>query len=267
MKKIESFSLSALEKIAKIIAERYTGSEITELFRKAGFPHIRHDGSTKWRFVYAVLEEPRKQPYGPYNVAKVIEKLCDPQEYFGQAEYHKGIVGEANEILAFYGLEVNLETGKITVKPSISTTLRSQRSNAEEIFDPRNFHPDVRKHVRPLFVEGKHFHAVFECCKTFDRYIRKKSGINKHGTELMGAALSLKGPLKINTQRTETEQNEQEGVMHLCMGLMRAIRNPEAHEPELDWSITQDDALNILSLISFLWKKIDIAVCFEGHVI
>ena len=80
----------------------------------------------------------------------------------------------------------------------------------------------------------------------------------------MGAALSLRGPLKINTQRSETEQNEQEGVMHLCMGLMRAIRNPEAHEPELDWTITQEDALNILSLVSFLWQKIDTAKYFGG---
>lgn len=56
MKQIEPFSLSALERIAKIIiGDRYTSSEITELFRKAGFPHIRHDGSTKWRFVYAAL--------------------------------------------------------------------------------------------------------------------------------------------------------------------------------------------------------------------
>ena len=104
MKQIEPFSLSALEEIAKIIGARYTGSEITELFRKADFPHIRHDGSTKWRFVYAALEELQKQSYAPYNVAKVIEKLCDPQEYFGQAEYHKSIVEKMKEILAFFGL-------------------------------------------------------------------------------------------------------------------------------------------------------------------
>ena len=91
-----------------------------------------------------------------------------------------------------------------------------------------------------------------------DYYIRE-------GDELkMGAALSLKGPLKINTQCTETERNEQEGIMHLCIGLMRAIRNPEAHEPELNWSITQEDDLNILSLISFLWRKIDGAVIWRG---
>jgi uncharacterized protein (TIGR02391 family) len=94
--------------------------------------------------------------------------------------------------------------------------------------------------------------------------VSEKSKIDKHGSDLMRASQSLKGPLKLNTQRTETERNEQEGLMHLCMGLMRAIRNPESHEPELDWPITREDALDILSLISFLYRQIDEAIFYAG---
>lgn len=266
MKQLESFSLSALERIAMIIGNSYTGSEITEFFKKAGFPSIQHDGTTKWRFVYAALQELQRQPHGPFNVAKIIEQLCNPQEYFGRSDYYQQVVEQVNEVLTFYGLEVDRKTGKILVKPSVAPSLRSQRSKAEEMFDTRNFHPEVCKHGRLLFVERRHFHAVFECCKAFDKYVREKSKIDKSGTELMGAALSLKGTLKLNTLRTESERNEQEGVMHLCMGLMRAIRNPESHEPELDWPITEEDALNILSLISFLWRKIDTAVYFSAKL-
>ncbi len=266
MKQIEPFSLSALEGIAKIIAERYTGQEITQFFKKAGFPQIQHDGTTKWRFVYAALEELQKWQYGHWDIAKVIQKLCDPQEYFGQAEYHKSVIERINEILSFYGLQVDLRTGKVIRKPSIEPSLRSRRSEAEELFDSRDFHPEIRRHARLLFIEGKHFHGVFECCKAFDRLVGDKSGINKRGPELMGAALSPKGPLKLNAQITETQRNEQEGVMHLCMGLMRAIRNPEAHEPELDWPLTQKDALDILSLISFLWSRIDDSVYFSASI-
>jgi uncharacterized protein (TIGR02391 family) len=266
MKQLEPFSLSALERIATIIGSRYTGSEITEFFRKAGFPSIRHDGTTKWRFVYAALQELQKQPQGPFKVAKIVEQLSDPQEYFGQPDYYQKMVEQLNEVLAFYGLEVNRKTGKILVQPSVEPSLRSQRSKAEEMFDYRKFHSEVCKHGRLLFVEGRHFHSVFECCKAFDKYVREKSKIDKSGTELMGAALSLKGTLKINTQRTESERNEQEGVMHLCMGLMRAIRNPESHEPALDWHIKEEDAINILSLISFLWSKIDTAVYFSAKL-
>jgi len=77
-------------------------------------------------------------------------------------------------------------------------------------------------------------------------------------------ALSLSGTLKLNSQQTQTEINEQEGIMHLCKGLMRAIRNPEAHEPQLDWPLDQQDALDVLSLISFLYRKIETAVYFKA---
>jgi uncharacterized protein (TIGR02391 family) len=263
-RRIDPFSLSALERIAQIIGDRYTGSEITSFFRKAGFPEIRHDGTTKWRFVYGALEELQSKPHGPYQVAKIIEQLCNPEEYFGNAEGHEQIVSKINEILSFYGLAVDVRTGKTLVTGKTDASLRSRESEEGKLFDSRGFHPEVRKHARLLFVEGRHFHGVFECCKAFDKYVREKSKIDKHGSELMGAALSLKGPLKLNAQQTDTERNEQEGLMHLCMGLMRAIRNPESHEPELDWTIIREDALDVLSLISYLYRQIDKTVFYSG---
>ena len=259
-RRIDPFSLSALERIAQIIGDRYTGSGITLFFRKAGFPEIRHDGTTKWRFVYNALEEIQGRPHGPYQVAKVIEQLCNPQEYFG----YKQIGNKINEILGFYGLRVDTKTGKILVTRQADASLRSQESEEANLFDSRELHPEVRKHSRLLFLEGHHFHAVFECCKAFGKCVQEKSGIEKHGSELMSAALSTRGPLKLNTQQTETGRNEQEGLMHLSMGLMRAVRNPESHEPELDWPITREDALDILSLISYLYRQLDKAVFYQS---
>jgi len=264
MVNIEQFNLSALEAIAQIIGDRYKGSEITELFKKAGFPEIVHDGSTKWRFVYAELQDLQKQDYGPHNIAKIIEKLCDPQEYFGNADNYALIVDSINEIVSFYGLKVS-ENGKIFFDSSVSPKLKSSQKIAEKIFDERNYHLEVRKHGQKLFVEEKYFHAVFECCKAFEKYVKEKSNIDKHGSKLMSNALSLSGPLKLNTQTTETEKNEQNGIMHLCMGLTSAIRNKGAHEPELDWPISQEDALDILSLLSFLWRKIDSTVYYNQN--
>ena len=262
--KIEAFSLSALERIAKIVAGRYTGSQITDFFRKAGFPRIRHDGTTKWRFVYSALEQIQNNTYGPYRIAEIIERLCDPQEYFGDAEGHRQTINEINEILRFYGLAVDAKNGRIGVTSRTDALLRSRESEEAKLFNSRGFHAEVTRHARLLFLEGHHFHAVFECCKAFDKYVRAKSLLDKHGSDLMSAALSLKGPLKLNAQETETERNEQEGLMHLCMGLMRAIRNPESHEPQLDWPITREDALDILSLVSFLYRQVDKTVFYAG---
>lgn len=94
------------------------------------------------------------------------------------------------------------------------------------------------------------------CCKAFDKYVREKSKIEKFGSELMSAALSMNGTLKLNKQMSTTDRNEQEGIMLLCMGVMRTVRNPKSHEPALEWKVSREDALDILSLLSFLYRQI-----------
>ncbi|MCP2240241.1 TIGR02391 family protein [Thermoanaerobacterium thermosaccharolyticum] len=259
----EKFSPSALEQISKIIGNRYTGSQITIFFEKCGFPQYAHDGvSTKWRFVNNVLHQLQNSAYGSYNILKIVKNLCNPEEFYGNAEQHREIIKSINEVLEFYGFSVNGK-GEIINLQERRTTPNEKENDDAKLFATRNFHHEVMKHSKDLFIKGNYFHAVFESCKAFDKYVREKSGIDKHGTDLMTNALSLKGPLKLNKQITETEKNEQEGLMHLCVGLMRAIRNPESHEPKLDWNISREDALDILSLISFLYRQIDKTIYFN----
>ncbi len=139
---IEPFKLSALETLSKIIGDRYTGSEITELFRKTGFPEIIHDGGTKWRFVYASLEELQNQKYGPMNVVKIIQQLCDPQEYFSEPELHNSICEQVNSILRFYSLQVG-EDGKVKTLGEKATSLKKSIPENVKIFDERKFHSRI----------------------------------------------------------------------------------------------------------------------------
>jgi len=259
---LEPFKLSALEALAKIIGDRYTGTEITEFFRKAGFLEIVHDGGTKWRFVYSSLEEIQKQKYGPINVVKIIQQLCDPQEYFLNQGLHVSICRQVNDILQFYGLQVG-EDGRVRTLSEKATVLKKPIPENAKIFDERKFHSKVVQHARRLFVEGNYFHAVFECCKVYDKEVSQKSQIQDHGASLMSKTFSLSGTLKLNSQRTETERNEQEGLMHLSRGIMSAIRNPQAHEPALDWPLTLEDALDLLSFLSFLFRKLDKTVYYS----
>jgi hypothetical protein len=48
--------------------------------------------------------------------------------------------------------------------------------------------------------------------------------------------------------------------MYLCMGLMNAVRTPQAHEPELHWPMSREDTLDVLALLSFLFRKLAAAV-------
>ena len=79
----------------------------------------------------------------------------------------------------------------------------------------------------------------------------------------MMEALSLNGVLKLNSGQSETERNIQDGTKFLSSGLMRAVRNPTAHEPALDWPINKQDCLYMLSMISFLFRQLDKAIYFK----
>jgi len=261
----QPFDLPALERLATIIGDRYSWREMTNFFTDAGVTDLQtREGETaKWRFAERVLRELQRQTNGTQRIAQIIERLCSPQSFFGQADVHLQMLTSVNEVLSHYTLRVD-RSGRVVVDETVTPQLRSRASPQAVLFDSRQFHPEVRKHARQLFVERRHFHAVFECCKAFDGAVRAMAQSSKHGSELMGAALSKTGALKLNTLRTETEVNEQEGYMHLCMGLMRAIRNPLSHEPEYDWPMAQEDALDMLSLLSYLFRQLDKVIYYGG---
>ncbi len=129
------------------------------------------------------------------------------------------------------------------------------------VFDARHFHGEVARHSQRLFLQGNFFHAVFESAKAYNKLVREKSQTERDGQSLMLEVWGCdKGVLKITQCQSETERNVQDGVKFLAAGLMQAIRNPTAHEPALDWPISQDDCLDILSFLSFLFRKLDDAV-------
>ena len=126
-------------------------------------------------------------------------------------------------------------------------------------FDARDFHAKVVQHCRKLFGQKHYFHAVFEAAKVYNKTVREKA----HGAALMLEVWDAGGGvLKVTACVTETDKNVQDGIKFLSAGLMRAIRNPTSHEPALDWRITEQDAADILSFISFLFRQLDKAVKF-----
>jgi uncharacterized protein (TIGR02391 family) len=257
---VQPFQPEAIEQLAQIIGDNYSGTEITRLFRRAGFPQIVHDGTTKWRFVDRALNDLQTRSGNrPHSTIKVIEALCNPQQYVEQRDRFDSVLQHVNAVLEFYGCRVR-QDGKVVATGERVSTVRQTKTPDEIAFDARGFHSQVVMHARSHFARGSYFHAVFECCKAFDTAVRDNTHIDKSGQPLMSAAMNPNGPLKLNSQRTQSEKDEQEGVMYLCMGLMNAVRNPQAHEPELNWPMTREDALDALALLSFLFRKLEHAM-------
>ena len=126
-------------------------------------------------------------------------------------------------------------------------------------FDARKFHPEVIAHSRDLFLKGHYFHAVFEAAKAYNAAVKMKSGLTElDGQALMNKVFSSQKPIiRITPCTTETEKNVQDGYRFIAAGLMSAVRNPTAHEPAMSFPIEREDALDILSLISYLFRWLD----------
>ena len=152
------------------------------------------------------------------------------------------------------------EIDKILRSAGVDVNLRSEDS---EKFRSRDYHEEINKHCRKLFLEANYFHAVFEAAKTYNKLVKGKSQSSKDGSALMMDVLSSQGVLKLNKGVHQTDKDVQAGIKFLSAGLMQAIRNPTAHEPALDWPISQKDCLDMLSFISYLLRQLDNAVYYD----
>jgi uncharacterized protein (TIGR02391 family) len=71
----------------------------------------------------------------------------------------------------------------------------------------------------------------------------------------------LKNPLiRISLIKDENDRSEHLGLMNIIKGLFGLIRNPTAHIPKIKFLVSEDEALDILTVVSFVHKKLDRAV-------
>lgn len=137
------------------------------------------------------------------------------------------------------------------------------KDNLDE-FLKRNFHPEVIKHSQKLFIQENFFHAVFEAAKAYNKDVKLKAVSDKDGQSLMLNVWGCdNGVLKVTRCESQTDKDYQDGIKFISSGLMSAIRNPTAHEPAITWPIDKQDCLDILSLISFLYRQLDKATYFK----
>jgi uncharacterized protein (TIGR02391 family) len=112
-----------------------------------------------------------------------------------------------------------------------------------------------------VFWGADHFHAVLEATKSVASRIREMTGSGADGSALVTEAFSLGKTgvpiVAINQLRNETEKSEQTGFMNLLIGLFGTFRNPTAHAAKIEWEMPEEDALDILGLISLVHRKLD----------
>ncbi|MDA1347675.1 MAG: TIGR02391 family protein [Chloroflexi bacterium] len=193
-----------------------------------------------------------------------------PVRYTGDPALFGSRRDALNEILAFSGYALG-EDGRLRTRARPARTL----SEAEEAvgrlrseFSRRGVHPDVLKFCRPELLRENYFHAVFEATKSVADKIREKAGVDGDGQRLVDRAFGI-GPrgmpiLVFNTLRSETERSEHTGLMQLTKGMFGAFRNVTAHAPKVKWPIQERDALDLLTIASYLHRRLDDCVKTPG---
>lgn len=258
------FSAEQLETIAQILGETntgFTGAEIAQTLLKCGIEDV-DPTNTKWKRLYNALANSQNYTKRGNEIVCFIRKAMSPVKFVGNTQKFESLRAGLNMALAFSGLELH-EDG-IVYKVAVVRTLPEAEKRADDLrhaLTARNVHPDVLLFCRAELLEKNYFHAVLEASKSVADKIRKATGLTSDGAELATSAFALgshnKPRLAINSLQTETEQSEQKGFMNLLIGLFGTFRNPTAHEARIYWPIDQQDALDILSLISLLHRKLD----------
>ncbi|MGH7870328.1 MAG: TIGR02391 family protein, partial [Candidatus Dormibacteraceae bacterium] len=92
------------------------------------------------------------------------------------------------------------------------------------------------------------------------------TGLEGDGAPLVDKTCSLSsGPrVAFNDLVTEWEQSEQTGLALLMKGMFSTYRNPSAHAPKVRWATSRADALDMFTIASMLYRRLDEAVVREG---
>jgi uncharacterized protein (TIGR02391 family) len=94
-----------------------------------------------------------------------------------------------------------------------------------------DLHPAIEQAAGQLFRDGHYANAVENACKALNNLVQMKSGnYTLDNTRLMSAVFNKSSPLlAFNELIGQTDSDEQEGFMHLYMGICLAFRNRRSY--------------------------------------
>lgn len=261
MDRIPPFPAESLEALCKIIGDTnrgLSGTQIGAMLQEIRVADI-DPSNTKWKRLYNALATVQNEKQVGNHTVMVINRLMKPTRYLNNQEGFTWYQSELNMVLAFCGFAI-LDDGRVarTRKETTLAGARKRASRLKSSLAERNVHQEVLTYCRAELLEENYFHAVFEATKSVAQRIRNKTNLQSDGAELVTSAFSGSNPLlRINPLSNDSERSEQRGFANLLIGLFGAIRNPLGHSPKILWNLSEEDALDILTLVSYVHRKLD----------
>jgi uncharacterized protein (TIGR02391 family) len=261
---MEVLPADAVEGIAKVVAEIGSGSDISRVISMMQW-NDDSGQSTKWRRLEYVFEKQQRVDKSSKAIFAFIRNYFTPARFVNHEEDFEKYRLQLNLQLAFVGIEYGRDGQFLSViRAKTISEAENRLRTLKSKMQGRSIHWQVSEYCTVELLHDDYFHAVFEATKGLAQRIRDMSGIDKDGAALVDLCFAVEHPiLAFNSLQTETEQSEQKGFAQLIKGCFSAIRNPMAHEPKILWS-GEDAAVDYLTLISLLHRKLDSAILVRG---
>jgi uncharacterized protein (TIGR02391 family) len=261
MERVPCFDAAQLEAVCKVLADTekgLTGSEIGYILSdmRVSDPD---PALTKWKRLFNALSRAQNEYQVGNHLIMFVNRAMAPARYASNPELFRWRQDGLNVALSFVGYAVR-DDGKVvhTTRESTIKGARARAGRLRRLLEDRNTHAEVLKYCRAELLEDNYFHAVLDAIKGVAERLREMSGLSSDGAELVNQALSTKAPLVLlNSLRTETEQSEQRGIANLLIGIFGAMRNPTSHAPRVIWPMPEQDAIDVLGILSFIHRKLD----------
>lgn len=260
---VDAFSQNQLEQISRTLADAFTHTDLSSLLLKCNIPE--NGGNPKWERTLLALASKQRADHCGNNVAAFIQIVMDPVRFVGRQSDFTQFQETLNQVLAFAGLRLG-EDGKLRQETQAHTLPEAEQRARRFRFElqRRHVHSDVLRFCVAELLNTNppnYFHAVFEATKSVAQKIRDKTGLTGDGADIVDEAFRISSPLlAINSLRTETEQSEQKGFANLLRGIFGTFRNVTGHAAKIMWPVSEEDALDLLSMVSYLHRRLDQAV-------
>ena len=247
-----TFYTGALQAIADALgdtSEGLTGSEIAHLL--ASLQHYDTDPSmTKRHRLYNAFAHDQNNRQNHIHILGFIRRAMKPARFSREPGRFEPMRANLNRALAFAGLAMDAagEIKSVEKAGSLQDAERRARELRADL-NSRGVHPDVLRFCSEELLADNYFHAVMEAVKSVADKLRTRCGLTDDGGELISRVLAGDPPLlAINALKTDSEKSEQKGFANLLCGTFGMFRNPTAHEARINWTMTKEDAEDLLSL-------------------
>jgi len=245
---------STLEDIARVIGDAYTGTQLERFLAESGISPDwvpPFDGGTKWVFVHDVLTTLAEGSSAQRReLRRFLGAWLDDGLHSGPSPEMRD---EILRDLARQGWFV--KHGVLVIGDPI-VARRPAGAAVSTSVRLAGLHPRIVEVARDLFEQGNRAAAVFQAYVVLNKRVRAESGLTGDGVDLMARVFRPENPVICFADlSTETGRNIQAGYHRIFMGVMAALRNPNAHE--LFGELAEDEALEQLALASLLMRRLD----------